>query len=215
MRQDDILVKNIVKAVCIAEVTEIQEKVGFTEKYTLSAEFRRKIQNLIIYSEKRERRKSFYKIAMIIAACFIVMYTLCRPNYIVSAYENFIQWFEKYVVFSGVYKNEEVIPKYYLSYVPENYNVEVQEGYYGSFGYADIESRIFFSYRRSDGVINVTNKETTMLTVTAEDGTNIIYLKSDNEVYPNSIVWYSEDGTTIFSITGCISIEELLKCIME
>lgn len=211
MRQDELWMKELVKNICLAEVGELRAGAELNEKYSLSVGFRRKMRTLIVHLEKRENQKKFCRTAAIVAAGLIILYTICKPDYLVAAYQQFIRWFDEYVEFSGTGGHVEEIPRYYLSYIPEGLELKETEGYYGSFGYVDIDSNVFFSYSRSDGVLNVTNNETTMLTIIAEDGTSITYLKSDHEVYPSSFVWYSKDESIIFSITGNLSQEELMK----
>lgn len=216
MRQDELWMKELVKNICLAEVGQLQAERELYDAYPLSGDFREKMRKIIVRLEKRENGKRMCRLAAIAAASLIILYTIWKPDYLVAAYQQFIHWFDDYVEFSGPEAEDPAleIPRYYLSYIPEGVEIKENEGYYGEFGFVDVidvASTVFFSYSRSDGVINVTNNDTTMLTITAEDGTNLTYLKSDNEVYPSSLVWYSKDNDIIFAITGNLSQEELLK----
>lgn len=205
----ELCIKELVKEMYMAELEDLN--LESEDKYSFSSEFKQKINKLIYNTEKKEKRKNIYKLITAIAASVIILYTILKPEYLAAAYQNFIQWFDKYVEFSGNGWNSGKIPRYYLSYIPESLRHDEKSGYYDTFGYVDINSEVYFSYRRSDGTLNVTTNETAMLTITADDGICVIYLKSNNEAYPSSIVWYSQDEKIIFSITGHLSQEELMK----
>ncbi len=208
---NEILIKELVKEMYMAELQDLYFSSKNEIEYSFSSEFKNKIDKLIYTTENKEKKKCIYKFATVMVAGMIILYTIFKPDYLLAAYQNFIQWFDDYIEFSGNGWDSGEIPRYYLSYIPESLSDNEKCGYYDTFGYIDIDSDVFFSYRRSDGTLNVTTNETTMLTITADDGTSVIYLKSNNETYPSSIVWYSQDEKIIFSITGHLPQEELMK----
>lgn len=121
-----------------------------------------------------------------------------------------MEWFEENVVFQFTEGNlEPDIEGYTLGYVPEGYELTKQfyDNKQGFLAYEDNGDIIEFYYAKSSSIVSV-NGENVALEEIPADG---YYLKSGSGEYHSSLIWKLEDGEMVFSITGEVSDEELLK----
>ncbi len=159
--------------------------------YTLSDSFYCGMRRLT----KRMRRQAAYaRVCACVAAgaaVFLVLILATHPQEAAEAARRVMVWMENFAEFKFQEDSEvSTIPAFTLNYVPEGYEL-VMEEYYEIAGiiiYAYGENRFCFNYGISDAEIGINNEGVDFSIIEMEDGRVVYYFKATDGVSDNSML---------------------------
>lgn len=161
-------------------------------------------------------RRSYGKYLAAAAALALLLLGAVRPTVLAEAAQAVVRWFEDHVSYRFRTETaEESVMRYTLQGLEEDYRL-MDEEYLGVFGSETYESKdqkrsIHFLYGLSDGEIQIPGGDLEYKLILDADGTELHYTAPGAEGQEASLTWISEDGQTVFSISGRFSEEELLE----
>lgn len=121
-------IKNIVIQMHEIEMDSIPCNDTLAETYTLSDTFYKKMNKLLIKTNRKELIHSVIRYALTAAVALIIVCGLTNPTIVTEAYKEIVSWFEDHVNFQFKEEIGDVdIPEYELSYVPEGYEMVREE----------------------------------------------------------------------------------------
>ena len=181
-------------------------------------EFERDMKRLIAQTERRRHMRRYLQ--RVAAACLAVVISLSAWLAVdAEARAAFVQWvktvYEQSVVYeffhSGV---EQADTSYRLGWVPEGYTMEneVSGDVITTLIYLSGEDAIYFTYEQAeDGAqtkLFTDDANTEPVMVHGVEGE--FYLPQDN-AESNSLVWFDGENNILFSISGFIDKETMIK----
>lgn len=181
-------------------------------------EFERDMKRLIAQTERRRHMRRYLQ--RVAAACLAVVISLSAWLAVdAEARAAFVQWvktvYEQSVVYeffhSGV---EQADTSYRLGWVPEGYTMEneVSGDVITTLIYLSGEDAIYFTYEQAeDGAqtkLFTDDANTEPVMVRGVEGE--FYLPQDN-AESNSLVWFDGENNILFSISGFIDKETMIK----
>lgn len=212
--KEDETIRKFVLQMHEYQLSEIPEQKVLKEKYQLSELFYHKMKCLMRQQEKKARRKEWHRVSVAVVAVFVIVIGIVNPQYVAEAGNKVIEWLSNHVSFQFKEDTDvKWIPRYEMDYVPEGYELVVDEYYEGAgiIDYVDDEeNHIYFVYGMIDGDMNLDNEEKEFLILNGEQEEKIYYLKAMGEE-ESSFVWVSKDKTTKFSVIGILEEEELFR----
>ena len=186
--------------------------------YEFPPEFERDMKRLIAQTERRRHMRRYLQ--RVAAACLAVVISLSAWLAVdAEARAAFVQWvktvYEQSVVYeffhSGV---EQADTSYRLGWVPEGYTMEneVSGDVITTLIYLSGEDAIYFTYEQAeDGAqtkLFTDDANTEPVMVHGVEGE--FYLPQDN-AESNSLVWFDGENNILFSISGFIDKETMIK----
>lgn len=195
------------------QLSELPDDKKLQENYQLSDLFYQKMQHLIWRQEKMEKQKAFRRGITAAAAVLLLVFWIAVPEYAAKAANQVFEWFSDYVSFQFQEKADvNWVPRYQMGYVPKGYKL-IKDAYYDAMGvivYTNENGETLdLTYGLIDGDLHVDRENKELLILKGKGKQDIYYLKGiENN---SSITWCSEDEITMFSLSGHLSQEELLK----
>lgn len=177
-------------------------------------EFERDMKRLIAQTERRRHMRRYLQ--RVVAACLAVVISLSAWLAVdAEARAAFVQWvktvYEQSVVYeffhSGV---EQADTSYRLGWVPEGYTMEneVSGDVITTLIYLSGEDAIYFTYEQAQTKLFTDDANTEPVMVHGVEGE--FYLSQDN-AESNSLVWFDGENNILFSISGFIDKETMIK----
>lgn len=160
-----------------------------------------------------EKQKAFRRGITAAAAVLLLVFWIAVPEYAAKAANQVFEWFSDYVSFQFQEKADvNWVPRYQMGYVPKGYKL-IKDAYYDAMGvivYTNENGETLdLTYGLIDGDLHVDRENKELLILKGKGKQDIYYLKGiENN---SSITWCSEDEITMFSLSGHLSQEELLK----
>lgn len=182
--------------------------------YTLSDSFYCGMRRLT----KRMRRQAAYaRVCACVAAgaaVFLVLILATHPQEAAEAARRVMVWMEDFAEFKFQEDSEvSTIPAFTLNYVPEGYELVMEENHEvtGLQLYSNGEDEWMFWYGPSDASIGLNNEGVDFSIIEIGDGRKAYYFEATDGVSDNSMLWLSKEETIVFTITGLLSKEEIIK----
>lgn len=206
--------KDIVAKMHEIELESIPQNEELKGRYELSDIFYGKMQWLIRKVDRKNKVSSAVKYVAAIAAVLVLTLGIMNPGMVTKASEELIRQMSDHMNFRfKADVGNVVIPEYEAGYVPEGYVLD--ESYYDEQGgllvYWKEEDMLTIEYGTADASLIIDDEEKIYEIIHLKDGTEIHYFKSESGEKSNSMVWLSKDKTTVFSLIGKLSEEEMLK----
>lgn len=217
LSREDEIIRDFLMQVQEYELAKIPSEEFLMERYPLSDMFYQRMERLIKLQERKVKHRDWRRWITATVAVLMLMFTLANPKYVAEAAERIIQWFSNHVSFNFYEegKDVDVVPRYTLEYVPEGYEIELNE-YYENSGVItylnDREDRLFFLYSITSSETVLDNEGKEFEIVTGNNGERIYYFR-DVEGEESSMTWVNDDGTIYYVMTGILDEKELLKII--
>ena len=184
-------------------------------RYEFSKTFENNMEN-ILQKAKHKKRKRLYKQV----ACYLAIFVMAGSSFLMlnqEARATFLYWlrgqYNGYMEYRYTGDGSAQQKAYVLTYIPEGYyekETSQTEGMNITIYQNDMGNQIaFMSSSGTDAIsLFVTDENAQEVMVGERKGDYYeAEAKDDNSV----IVWYSEDRTTIFSISAALSKEEMVK----
>lgn len=181
-------------------------------------EFERDMKRLITQTERRRHIRRYLQRAA--AACLAVVISLSTWLAVdAEARAAFVQWiktvYEQSVVYEFFHSNvEQTETDYRFGWLPKDYVLEskIKGDVITTIIYRSNEDVIYFTYEQAaDGAqtkLFTDNVDTEPVMVNGAEGE--FYLPQDS-TESNSLVWFDEKSNTLFSISGFIDKETMIK----
>lgn len=181
-------------------------------------EFERDMKRLIAQTERRRHMRRYLQ--RVAAACLAVVISLSAWLAVdAEARAAFVQWvktvYEQSVVYEFFHPGvEQADTSYRLGWVPEGYTMEneVSGDVITTLIYLSGEDAIYFTYEQAeDGAqtkLFTDDANTEPVMVHGVEGE--FYLPQDN-AESNSLVWFDGENNILFSISGFIDKETMIK----
>ena len=214
----------VIKAAELDYMSDMPPEEELSQIIKPSATFEKKMARLIndpkTYT-KKSRRPTYMKALRTVASIFLVitiMFSLSMLNPVARA--KFValvrSWFEDHTEYAIIDDAGVKIPdSVTLGYIPEGFILSFETHNHISLNllfrtdtgrYFDIE--IFGDSK----LLHLDNEHAALYSVVV-NGYPVDVYESDDEDYPSTLVCYDEDNSLIISMTGTLSISELIKVI--
>lgn len=181
-------------------------------------EFERDMKRLAAQTERRRHMRRYLQ--RVAAACLAVVISLSTWLAVdAEARAAFVQWvktvYEQSVVYEFFHSGEpQTEAGYRLGWVPEGYTLENEVGGDGitTIVYLNGEDAIYFTYEHSENgaqtelFSGVSNVEAVQVNGMPGE----FYLPQD-PAESNSLVWFNEESSTLFSISGFMDKETMVQ----
>ena len=206
-------IRNVMGQLVEYQLSELPDEKALQEQYRMSDLFYQKMEHLIWRQERMAKRKAFGKGISAAAAVLLIVFLSASPEYAVKAANQVFAWFSDYVSFQFQEKADvNWVPRYRMEYVPEGYRL-VKDAYYNVMGVivytGENGESVDLTYGLIDGELRTDRENKELLVRKGNGKQQIYYLKgAEND---SSITWCSEDETTMFSLSGPLSEEELFQ----
>ena len=184
-------------------------------RYEFSKTFENNMEN-ILQKAKHKKRKRLYKQV----ACYLAIFVVTGSSFLIfnqEARATFLYWlrgqYNGYMEYRYTGDGSAKQKAYVLTYIPEGYyekDTSEMEGMNIAIYHNDIGNQIaFMSSSGTDAISLFISDENAQEVMVGNIKADYYQAEADDE---NSvIVWYSEDRTTIFSISAALSKEEIVK----
>lgn len=184
-------------------------------RYEFSKTFENNMEN-ILQKAKHKKRKRLYKQV----ACYLAIFVVTGSSFLIfnqEARATFLYWlrgqYNGYMEYRYTGDGSAEQQEYVLTYIPEGYyekETTEMEGMNIAIYHNDIGNQIaFMSSSGTDAISLFISDENAQEVMVGNIKADYYQAEADDE---NSvIVWYSEDRTTIFSISAALSKEEIVK----
>ena len=184
-------------------------------RYEFSKTFENNMEN-ILQKAKHKKRKRLYKQV----ACYLAIFVVTGSSFLIfnqEARATFLYWlrgqYNGYMEYRYTGDGSAEQQEYVLTYIPEGYyekETTEMEGMNIAIYHNDIGNQIaFMSSSGTDAISLFISDENDQEVMVGNIKADYYQAEADDE---NSvIVWYSEDRTTIFSISAALSKEEIVK----
>ena len=184
-------------------------------RYEFSKTFENNMEN-ILQKAKHKKRKRLYKQV----ACYLAIFVVTGSSFLIfnqEARATFLFWlrgqYNGYMEYRYTGDGSAEQQEYVLTYIPEGYyekETTEMEGMNIAIYHNDIGNQIaFMSSSGTDAISLFISDENAQEVMVGNIKADYYQAEADDE---NSvIVWYSEDRTTIFSISAALSKEEIVK----
>ena len=195
----------------------ITDSLQTQEEYSheFSKAFESNMEN-ILQKAKHKKRKRLYKQV----ACYLAIFVVTGSSFLIfnqEARATFLYWlrgqYNGYMEYRYTGDGSAKQKAYVLTYIPEGYyekETSKMEGMNITIYHNDMGNQIaFMSSSGTDAIslfISDDNAQEVMIGNQKAD-----YYQAEAEDENSVIVWYSEDRTTIFSISAALSKEEIIK----
>ena len=195
----------------------ITDSLQTQEEYSheFSKTFENNMEN-ILQKAKHKKRKRLYKQV----ACYLAIFVVTGSSFLIfnqEARATFLYWlrgqYNGYMEYRYTGDGSAEQQEYVLTYIPEGYyekETTEMEGMNIAIYHNDIGNQIaFMSSSGTDAIslfISDENDQEVMVGNIKAD-----YYQAETDDENSVIVWYSEDRTTIFSISAALSKEEIVK----
>ena len=159
-------------------------------------------------------RRILHTAAMVILSMSILFGALMlHPEARQAIINLVVTWYEDHIKYSFRDKDAAALPqKWEFGYIPEGFTLLSEER---------LDDFCMFIYERSDGVLlkiiitnesrggYLDNEHYDIKKISFRNGVADLYQSQDN-MFPNKIVWHREDLRVLTAINGMISLDELL-----
>ena len=184
-------------------------------RYEFSKTFENNMEN-ILQKAKHKKRKRLYKQV----ACYLAIFVVTGSSFLMlnqEARATFLYWlrgqYNGYMEYRYTGDGSAQQKAYVLTYIPEGYyekEISEMEGMNIAIYHNDLGNQIaFMSSSGTDAISLFISDENAQEVMVGNIKADYYQAEADDE---NSvIVWYSEDRTTIFSISAALSKEEIVK----
>ena len=184
-------------------------------RYEFSKTFENNMEN-ILQKAKHKKRKRLYKQV----ACYLAIFVVAGSSFLMlnqEARATFLYWlrgqYNGYMEYRYTGDGSAQQKAYVLTYIPEGYyekETSQTEGMNITIYQNDMGNQIaFMSSSGTDAIsLFVTDENAQEVMVGERKGD---YYEAEAKDENSVIVWYSEDRTTIFSISAALSKEEMVK----
>ena len=184
-------------------------------RYEFSKTFENNMEN-ILQKAKHKKRKRLYKQV----ACYLAIFVVAGSSFLMlnqEARATFLYWlrgqYNGYMEYRYTGDGSAQQKAYVLTYIPEGYyekEISEMEGMNIAIYHNDLGNQIaFMSSSGTDAISLFISDENAQEVMVGNIKADYYQAEADDE---NSvIVWYSEDRTTIFSISAALSKEEIVK----
>ena len=184
-------------------------------RYEFSKTFENNMEN-ILQKAKHKKRKRLYKQV----ACYLAIFVVAGSSFLMlnqEARATFLYWlrgqYNGYMEYRYTGDGSAQQKAYVLTYIPEGYyekEISEMEGMNIAIYHNDLGNQIaFMSSSGTDAISLFISDENAQEVMVGNIKADYYQAEADDE---NSvIVWYSEDRTTIFSISAALSKEEMVK----
>ena len=184
-------------------------------RYEFSKTFENNMEN-ILQKAKHKKRKRLYKQV----ACYLAIFVVAGSSFLMlnqEARATFLYWlrgqYNGYMEYRYTGDGSAQQIAYVLTYIPEGYyekEISEMEGMNIAIYHNDLGNQIaFMSSSGTDAISLFISDENAQEVMVGNIKADYYQAEADDE---NSvIVWYSEDRTTIFSISAALSKEEIVK----
>lgn len=184
-------------------------------RYEFSKTFENNMEN-ILQKAKHKKRKRLYKQV----ACYLSIFVVTGSSFLIfnqEARATFLYWlrgqYNGYMEYRYTGDGSAEQQEYVLTYIPEGYyekETTEMEGMNIAIYHNDLGNQIaFMSSSGTDAISLFISDENAQEVMVGNIKADYYQAEADDE---NSvIVWYSEDRTTIFSISAALSKEEIVK----
>ena len=184
-------------------------------RYEFSKTFENNMEN-ILQKAKHKKRKRLYKQV----ACYLAIFVVTGSSFLIfnqEARATFLYWlrgqYNGYMEYRYTGDGSAEQQEYVLTYIPEGYyekETTEMEGMNIAIYHNDLGNQIaFMSSSGTDAISLFISDENAQEVMVGNIKADYYQAEADDE---NSvIVWYSEDRTTIFSISAALSKEEIVK----
>ena len=184
-------------------------------RYEFSKTFENNMEN-ILQKAKHKKRKRLYKQV----ACYLAIFVVAGSSFLMlnqEARATFLYWlrgqYNGYMEYRYTGDGSAQQKAYVLTYIPEGYyekEISEMEGMNIAIYHNDLGNQIaFMSSSGTDAISLFISDENAQEVMVGNIKADYYQAEADDE---NSvIVWYSEDRTTIFSISAALSKEEIIK----
>ena len=183
--------------------------------YEFSKDFENNMENVLKKAKRKKRNRVFGQVA-----CYIAIFVVAGSSFLMfnkEARATFLYWlkgqYNGYMEYRYTGDGSSQQKEYVLTYIPEGYyekEVTEMEGMNIAIYHNDMGNQIvFMSSSGTDAIslfISDENAQDVMVGNQKAD-----YYQAEAEEENSIIVWYSEDRTTIFSISAALSKEEMVK----
>lgn len=195
----------------------ITDSLQMQEEYSheFSEAFENNMEN-ILQKAKHKKRKRLYKQV----ACYLAIFVVTGSSFLIfnqEARATFLYWlrgqYNGYMEYRYTGDGSAEQQEYVLTYIPEGYyekETTEMEGMNIAIYHNDLGNQIaFMSSSGTDAISLFISDENAQEVTVGNIKADYYQAEADDE---NSvIVWYSEDRTTIFSISAALSKEEIVK----
>ncbi len=212
MKEDDW--KELVTQMQETQLDALPQREVLKESYTLSDSFSDRMDGLL----KRMRRKRLYakarSCALGAAAAGVLFGSVFYPRGITEAGRRVMTWLEDFAEFKFQEETSlNSVPEYMLSYVPDGFELQVDEYYEtsGILAYFNENNRLCFDYVLADAEISLNNEGVDFSILKTGDNREIYYFEATDGFSDNCMMWLSEDEQIVFTITSMLPKEEMLK----
>lgn len=184
-------------------------------RYEFSKTFENNMEN-ILQKAKHKKRKRLYKQV----ACYLAIFVVTGSSFFMfnqEARATFLYWlrgqYNGYMEYRYTGDGSAQQKAYVLTYIPEGYyekEISEMEGMNIVIYHNDLGNQIaFMSSSGTDAISLFISDENAQEVMVGNIKADYYQAEADDE---NSvIVWYSEDRTTIFSVSAALSKEEIVK----
>lgn len=184
-------------------------------RYEFSKTFENNMEN-ILQKAKHKKRKRLYKQV----ACYLAIFVVAGSSFLMlnqEARATFLYWlrgqYTGYMEYRYTGDGSAEQQEYVLTYIPEGYyekETTEMEGMNIAIYHNDLGNQIaFMSSSGTDAISLFISDDNAQEVMVGNQKADYYQAEADDE---NSvIVWYSEDRTTIFSISAALSKEEIIK----
>ena len=183
--------------------------------HVFSEVFENNMENVLQKAKRKKRNRVFRQ-----AACWFAIFVVASSSFLMfntEARATFLYWlkgqYKGYMEYRYAGDGSAQQIAYVLTYIPEGYyekETSETEGMNITIYQNDMGNQIaFMSSSGTDAIsLFVTDKNAQEVMVGERKGD---YYEAEAKDENSVIVWYSEDRTTIFSISAALSKEELVK----
>lgn len=222
--QFEALLKEAVCEYHIEELKAIPSNRELKATYTLSPEFYRKMDKILIAQEKVMRKYNIIRILKYAAIIVLMIGTLALTNSDVRAKikEIFFEMFDEYAVMTFNNDGENVITSledldFELGYVPDGFELvdEIKAHNMVRLYYNNNEDIMlyinFYLISNTDNQLHTDNKELVYEKLTINDKFEGYFRSSDDNDKENSLIYYNNNLGVSINITANLCKEELIE----
>lgn len=221
--QFEALLKEAVCEYHIEELKAIPSNRELKAAYTLSPEFYRKMDKILIAQEKVMRKYNIIRILKYAAIIVLMIGTLALTNSDVRAKikEIFLEMFDEYAVMTFNSDSENVITSledldFELGYVPDGFELveEMKDSNIVRSKYTNTKEDILvrcYLISNNENNLNSDNKGVRYESITINGEFECYFRSSEDTNKENSLICYNSKLGFYVSITANLSKEELVK----
>lgn len=210
--KEKLEIERIVSAIHQIDYAYVAEQ-DILNSYTFSEKFYQRMNHMVSRHEKREMWIRLGKISAAVVVLVFLSWNIYHPQYVEAICQKFFQWYEDHVEYrkDSINSGESgVIPQLVLTYLPEG--IEVISEHYSEYigGTIMCTQNVNCLYMPNNSLLDMNNEDVEFYIKSL--GNEMIYcFEAISEGVFSHIVWYSDDEKIVYSISGEMKVEDLLK----